>query len=128
MRLMAGLISSERTLEKTLKELGQERDLWLRRSVLAQEDGDHELADYALKRVEEVNAEISSKNHELGVIVGQKEVLKERTRAATHGGPSTKAEGMPPMEDRFRELEKRESLKDIRRRSRGTDPSGGSEG
>ena len=127
MKLMTSLISKEREIERLLLQLSEKRDLWIRRTSLAEKDEDEELQKYALEQVDETTSEIQNKNHELTVIAVQKEELRVRTakqkpieqaKNDEHEKNENKNEKKPPIEDRFKSLEKKDALSNIKTRSR----------
>lgn len=133
--MLAALILDERRVEADIASFAAERDKWLNRLTLAEEQGQADLVGYASGLVRDLTARIGRANDEIGVIQQKKADVRRRAaagssqarageRIAVPGAPEPGAPGTAAPEDfeaRFRRLERDGELDRLRRRALGDD-------
>jgi hypothetical protein len=125
---LAALILAERDLERKLTELERQQDRWRNRLELAREWGEEDLASEAEGILRDFLEEAAPLERELADIHRQKEKLKRAARGdgrAASGAPPAGGEDagrrssrMAEIEGRFREMEMRSDLDDLKDRVR----------
>jgi hypothetical protein len=126
---LARLIMDERRVEDEVEQAVRERDKWLERKDLANEEGDDDLASYAEGQLDQAFESLKQLREELDRISSEKlEIRKavarsnQRSKAAPETPQST-PEGRS-YEERFRKLEMKrdiDRLRDKARKDKGDD-------
>lgn len=129
---LARLIRQERSIQERLEKMGKERDTWLKRREYAREDKEAELERYAETQIDHLMDAIRRENEALSRIADEKDVVRQSVaqRAERQEGgaaPTTDPSAQVPdslrYEARFRDLEMRRQLDDLRRRAdKGDEP------
>lgn len=129
---LSRLIRQERSIQERLENMGRERDSWLKRREYAREDGEADLERYAETQIDKLMDAIRRENETLGRIADEKDAVRQSVvqRAERKEGgaaPASDASAQVPdsvrYEARFRDLEMRRQLDDLRRRAdKGDEP------
>lgn len=124
---LARLIIEERRIERELKGVVDERDRWMQRAADARDDGDVELIAWADEKVQAYLAQVSALQQSLSEAQASKEALRERVASPPATGTYKDAAenlgsgGPADMERRFRELESKRMLRELRAKNKKND-------
>lgn len=124
---LARIIIEERRIERDLKAVVEERDRWMQRASDAREENAEDLETWANKQVESALARANDLQSKLSQLQAEKEALKDRVgsapSASTYKPDTSSSNGANPadMERRFKEMETRRMLRELRNKNRKND-------
>lgn len=126
---LARLIMEERRVEDDVERVVRERDRWLERQQLANEDDDTELGKYAQSMLDDAFSEVEKLQERLESITSEKQQVRLAVAASVQRGkvgatrtPETTKQRS--YEERFRQLEMKRDIDRLRKKASAKSGSG----